>query len=65
MDKELILSYLEMIEDLSRLPLYNPLEVGQRHSPLTTKEQLDRYANTCATINHFVQIMIKDIRDDR
>jgi hypothetical protein len=65
MDKELILSYLEMIEETSRLPLYNSLEVGFRHSPLSPKEKLDRYADACAQINQFVQIMIKDLRDDQ
>jgi hypothetical protein len=35
-----ILSYLEQ-------PLYNSLEVGFRHSPLTNKEIIERYKFTC------------------
>lgn len=63
MDKNEILLYLEMIEEISRLPLYNSLEVGFRHNPLTTKEQLDRYAHSCNIINGYVIHMINTIRD--
>jgi hypothetical protein len=68
MKDDIILSYLELIEEISRQPLYNSLEVallevGFRHSPLNIKEQLDRYAVSCAQINHLVQRMIKELQD--
>lgn len=63
MKDDIILSYLELIEEISRQPLYNSLEVGFRHSPLNIKEQLDRYAGSCAQINHLVQRMLKELQD--
>lgn len=63
MNKDEILTYLEFIEEISRLPLYNSLEVGFRHSPLTNKEQLDRYADSCKIINEYAQHMIRLMRD--
>lgn len=59
-----ILSYLEMIEEISRAPLYNSLEVGFRHSPLTTKEQLERYADSCSIINQYAVHMIRSIEQE-
>lgn len=52
-DANEILFYVEMIEEISRAPLYNSLEVGFRHSPLTNKEQLDRYRDACQLINQY------------
>lgn len=60
-----LLMHLEMIEEISRTPLYNSLEVGFRHSPLTTKEQLERYADACHVINTYVVHMIQSIRDGK
>lgn len=60
---EQLIANLEIIEDISRAPLYNSLEVGFRHSPLTTKEQLERYAESCRIINEFVADLIKIIRN--
>lgn len=60
---EQLIANLEIIEDISRAPLYNSLEVGFRHSPLTTKEQLERYAESCRIINEFVVDLIKIIRN--
>lgn len=38
-----IIPTLEFMLDMSKNPLYNSLEVGFRHSPLTLKEQNERY----------------------
>jgi len=57
--------HLELIEEISRAPLYNSLEVGFRHSPLTTKEQLERYADACHVINTYAVHMIQTIRDGK
>ena len=62
MAKDEILTYLYYIEEISRAPLYNSLEVGFRHSPLTTKEQLERYTDSCSLINQYAVHMIKSIR---
>lgn len=62
---EMLMHYLEMIEEISRAPLYNSLEVGFRHSPLTTKEQLERYADACHVINTYVVHMMQSIRDEK
>lgn len=53
MNRDEILAYLEMIEELSRLPLYNSLEVGFRHNPLTVAEKLERYELACTMINGY------------
>ena len=63
MNKDEILAYLEMIEEISRAPLYNSLEVGFRHNPLTNKEQLDRYAESCLIINDYAQHIIRSMKD--
>lgn len=42
---------LENIIDLTNNPLYNSLEVGFRHSPLSLKEQVDRLKDVCAHVN--------------
>lgn len=60
---EQLIANLEIIENISRAPLYNSLEVGFRHSPLTTNEQLERYAESCRVINEFVVDLIKIIRN--
>ena len=54
MDTNTISHILEMIDDLASRPLYDSLEVGFRHSPLTTQEKLDRYAYTCSLIYSLV-----------
>lgn len=40
----------EMIVEIARRPLYNDLDVGFRHSPLTNKEKLERYQFSCDAI---------------
>lgn len=42
------LAYFEDIASLTENPLYNPLEVGFRHSPLSPKEREERYATACS-----------------
>jgi hypothetical protein len=48
---EQLLIELENIIDLTDNPLYNSLEVGFRHSPLSPKEQIDRLKDVCAHVN--------------
>jgi hypothetical protein len=47
MTKEELLINLECWIDILKEPLYNPLEVGFRHRPLTDKEKLERYRQEC------------------
>jgi hypothetical protein len=39
-----------MVIQSAERPLYNSLEDGFRHHPLSPKEMLDRYAETCYDI---------------
>ena len=55
--------HLEVIEEISRTPLYNSLEVGFRHNPLTTKEQLERYADACHVINMYAVNMMQLLKN--
>lgn len=61
--KEMMLIQLEMIEEISRMPLYYSLEVGFRHNELTNKEKLDRYSDSCNHINILVQNIINDMKN--
>ena len=40
--------YFDDVAGLTENPLYNPLEVGFRHSPLSPKEREERYATACS-----------------
>ena len=40
--------YFDDVAGLTENPLYNPLEVGFRHSPLSPKERGERYATACS-----------------
>lgn len=55
--------HLEVIEEISRAPLYNSLEVGFRHNPLSTKEQLERYADACNVINMYAVNMMELLKN--
>lgn len=40
--------YLDDVAGLTENPLYNFLEVGFRHSPLSLKEREERWASACS-----------------
>lgn len=40
--------YFDDIAGLTENPLYDPLEVGFRHSPLSPKEREERYTTACS-----------------
>ena len=41
---------VENIADMAEMPTYRSLEVGFRHLPLTRKEIVERYGETCLFI---------------
>lgn len=47
MTKEELLIYLNFWVDSLENPLYDGLEVGFRHSPLTKDEMIQRYKDEC------------------
>ena len=51
---------LENIISLTDEPLYNPLEVGFRHSPLSPAEQIERLKEVCAVVNYCARLAISD-----
>ena len=50
---------LENIISLTDEPLYNPLEAGFRHSPLSPKEQVERLKDVCLQINACARLAIE------
>ncbi len=54
---------LELIADELAQPLKRDLEVGFRHSPLTDKDRLARYAETCASAQHELSRVAAAIRE--
>ncbi len=50
---------LENIVSLTDNPLYDGLEVGFRHSPLTLKEQVERLSNLCVRVNACARLAIE------
>lgn len=59
MTKEELLNNLECWIEFLEDPLYNPLEVGFRHRPLTDKEKLERYRQECVWI-HATMLRVKE-----
>ena len=55
MDIETIKHYIEISVDITSKPLYNGLEVGFRHSPLTDKEKLERYKLNFEIVNEYLE----------
>ena len=51
-------SDLEDVLELAEKPTYNALEVGFRHHPLTEKEAIERFHDTCQQIVLYVTAML-------
>ena len=54
---------LEVVCPMLERPTYNSLEVGFRHSPLTQKEMLERYDDTCSFSHRLLSITKQRITD--
>ena len=50
---------METCFEMADRPLYNGLEVGFRHHPLSVREQIQRYAETCQFIAHDLRTALK------
>lgn len=61
---KLIKDYIEMSIDITSKPLYNSLEVGFRHSPLTDKEKLVRYQESFEIVNEYLMMLWKELQKD-
>lgn len=58
-----IIPTLEMILDMAQNPLYNSLEVGFRHSPLSLPEKIQRYQDVMEYINQVMPEIIEYVND--
>jgi hypothetical protein len=58
-----IIGLLEYIRDLAARPTYNDLEAGFRHTPLSSKEIQERYADACREIVQNLDLIIPVVRD--
>jgi hypothetical protein len=54
-------TYIELALEYAERPLYNPLETGFRHRPLTVKERLERYESACAFIAQDLRSALAEI----
>ena len=64
-DIETIKHYIEISVDITSKPLYNSLEVGFRHSPLTDKEKLKRYKENFEIVNEYLMMLWKELNDGK
>lgn len=51
--------HLELAQDIAALPLYNELEVGFRHSPLSPKETMQRYAESFEVVSQDIKFALE------
>jgi hypothetical protein len=56
------LGAIEMALDYAKRPLANDLEIGFRHGELSPKEKLERYAETCACIEHDLSAALRSLQ---
>jgi hypothetical protein len=61
MNLERIKDTIEMMRERAKNPLYNSLETGFRHSPLTTSEQLQRYRKFSEEVKADCEAILKEI----
>lgn len=64
MDIETIKHYVEISVDITSKPLYNGLEVGFRHHPLTDKEKLERYKLNFEIVDEYLMMLWKELNKD-
>lgn len=61
MDIERIKQTLELIISRAENPLYNPLETGFRHSPLSVQETIKRYKEFSEEVFVDCNAILRDI----
>lgn len=61
-----ILHTVDYLLERANNPLYNPLEAGFRHSPLSLKEKLERYEDFVMEVSSGLQHIMKNLptKDD-
>ena len=64
MTKQELLIYLNFWVDSLENPLYDSLEVGFRHSPLTKDEMIQRYKDECYITRNSIMKVIEMINED-
>ena len=64
MTKQELLIYLNFWVDSLENPLYDSLEVGFRHSPLTKDEMIQRYKEECYITRNSIMRVIEMIEKD-
>jgi len=62
MTNEQLMYHLQDLHDNLSRPLYNSLESGFRHHPLTDKEKLERYAETCEVAAGIILLLITELK---
>lgn len=65
MKKNDLILCLEDLKDILDKPLYNSLEVGFRHSPLSQTEMIERYRQTCYTTKEDLRVLIQILKDSK
>ncbi len=60
--KDILKINLEYMRDLAERPLYNHLEAGFRHHPLSVKEQFERYKDCTDQIFQICGILLNEIK---
>lgn len=64
MTKQELLVNLNFCVDCLENPLYDSLEVGFRHSPLTKDEMIQRYKEECYITRNLIMRVIEMIEKD-
>lgn len=64
MTKQELLVNLNFCVDCLGNPLYDSLEVGFRHSPLTKDEMIQRYKEECYITRNLIMRVIEMIKED-
>lgn len=64
MTKDDLLVNLEFWASCLENPIYNPLEVGFRHTPLTKDEIIDRYKQECYMTRHAILRVMEIINEE-
>ena len=59
------LAYLEEAMHILHAPLIRTLEVGFRHTPLSDKERLQRYSDSCDFALEYVQLAFKNLNGEQ
>jgi hypothetical protein len=52
---------LEVVLESLRRPTYCHLEIGFRHTPLSQKEIIERYEETCILAARYIEELLKEI----